>query len=163
MRVAALLLLLAVPAGAQTTTLEQRTRHIPTYAQNPYAQFKAHVARATEGVGLTYAPEIRQGVSVGDDMEPTVGDFYDMAWVFKNQKIIWIHPVHLKDESNKLCRTAYHEVIHLWMAQEGLRDVDHEDHPSWMAFFYVQGRCYGDGPDPPEWYGKGYEDFEEAD
>ena len=68
-----------------------------------------------------------------------------------------------KDESNKLCRTAYHEVIHLWMAQEGLRDVDHEDHPSWMAFFYVQGRCYGDGPDPPEWYGTGYEDFEEAD
>ena len=142
MRAAALLLLLAVPASAD---------NYPTYAQYPYAQFKALIAKATEEVGLLSPPNVRQGEWTGTENW--------IAWVSPPLPIIWVSPRHLDAPVGELCDTAYHEVVHLWMTQEGLEDAkNHENHAAWMISFSVEERCRG-GAGPPEWEGVPYEDF----
>ena len=122
----------------------------PVHAQHPYAQFRALVAQATEGVGLKSSPKVRQGIS------PWPGGERWVAWVLPSEPIIWINPGHLDKPVGELCDTAYHEVVHLWLAEEGIEDEDHEEHESWMTFFMVEDRCKGDDPD---WAGVGYEEY----
>jgi len=119
------------------------------HAQHPYAQFKALVAKAAQEVRLEVPLEVRQGIY--PKPLPAV------AWTRPSEPIIWVSPEHLDEPVGELCDTAYHEVIHQLLAQLGVEEgVGHEEHESWMAFFMVEDRCFGDDP---EWDGVGYAEY----
>jgi len=84
---------------------------------SPLECFEAHINRAAHegGVGRV---EVRVGLSRKYE-----------AWVYPPHPVVWIDRDFLGwAPPDELCRTAYHEVCHLWLKQHGQRDDDdHRD------------------------------------
>ena|GEM_PF-1942734 len=87
-------------------------------AAGPIEVFERYVDRAAQKAELARSPVVR--VSAHRDRR---------AWVRPPFPIIWIDVDYLNTgERADLCRTAYHEVCHLWLHERNWRDAaDHRD------------------------------------